>query len=96
MATINPILDKVVVKVQKAQSAAQGGIILAGSSSKEQPLTASVIARGPGGMIDGKEVKMYVNEGDKVLIPRHSGTPFSYKGEDYIIIRQQDILAIIA
>lgn len=96
MATINPILDKVVVKVQKAQSAAQGGIILASSSSKEQPLTASVIARGPGGMIDGKEVKMYVNPGDNVLIPKHGGTPFNFNGKEYIIIRQADILAIIA
>lgn len=96
MATINPILDKVVVKVQKAQSAARGGIILASSSSKEQPLTASVIARGPGGMIDGKEVKMYVNPGDNVLIPKHGGTPFNFNGKEYIIIRQADILAIIA
>ena len=96
MATINPILDKVVVKVQKAQSAARGGIILASSSSKEQPLTASVIARGPGGMIDGKEVKMYVNPGDNVLIPKHGGTPFTFNGKEYIIIRQADILAIIA
>mgnify|MGYP004487382017 CR=1 FL=1 len=95
MATINPILDKVVVKVQKAQSA-RGGIILAGNSSKEQPLTASVIARGPGGMIDGKEVKMYVNPGDNVLIPKHGGTPFNFNGKEYIIIRQADILAIIA
>lgn len=95
MATINPILDKVVVKVQKAQNAARGGIILAGSS-KEQPLTASVIARGPGGMIDGKKVEMYVNPGDNVLIPKHGGTPFNFNGVEYIIIRQADILAIIA
>lgn len=96
MAAINPILDKVLVKVQKTQNSSRGGIILASNSSKEQPLIATVESRGVGGMLDGKEVKMYVNEGDKVLIPRHSGTPFSYKGEDYIIIRQQDILAIIA
>ncbi len=95
MATINPILDKVVVKVRKAEKSMQGGILLA-SSSKEQPLTASVIARGPGGMIDGKEVKMYVNSGDTVLIPRHTGTEFTLEGKEYIIIRQADILAIIA
>lgn len=96
MATINPILDKVVVKVQKAQSSSRGGIILAGNSSKEQPLAATVIARGPGGMIDGKEVKMYVNKGDNVLIPKHGGIPFNFDGNEYIIIRQADILAIIA
>lgn len=96
MATINPILDKVVVKVQKTQSAARGGIILAGNSSKEQPLVATVVARGPGGMIDGKKVEMYLNPGDNVLIPKHGGIQFNYNGEEYIIIRQQDILAIIA
>ena len=71
MATIKPILDKVVVKVEKTEKSTGGGIILAGSS-KEQPLTAKVIARGPGGMIDGKEVKMYINEGDVVLVPKHA------------------------
>lgn len=95
MATIRPILDKVVVKVQKAGNAMQGGIILAGSS-KEKPLTADVIARGPGGMIDGREVKMYINPGDKVLIPRNAGTEFNLEGSDYIIISQSEILAIIA
>lgn len=95
MATIRPILDKVVVKVQKAKESVRGGILLAGSS-KEQPLTATVIARGPGGMIDGKEVKMYVNDGDNVLIPKHAGTEFALNGVEYIIISQSDILAIIA
>lgn len=95
MATIKPILDKVVVKVQKTEKSMQGGIILAGSS-KEQPLTATVIARGPGGMIDGKEVKMYVNEGDTVLIPKHAGTEFTLNGTEYIVISQSQILAMIA
>ena len=95
MATIKPILDKVVVKVQKAEKSMQCGIILSGSA-KEQPLTATVIARGPGGMIDGKEVKMYVNEGDTVLIPKHAGTEFNLNGTEYIIISQSQILAMIA
>lgn len=95
MATIKPILDKVVVKVEKTEKSTGGGIILAGSS-KEQPLTAKVIARGPGGMIDGKEVKMYINEGDVVLIPKHAGTPFTLGGTEYIIISQSEILAMIA
>ena len=95
MAPIKPILDKVVVKVQKTQKPMQGGIILAGSN-KKQPLKASVIARVPGGLIDGKEVKMYVNEGDEVLIPEHAGTELNLNGEEYIIVSQSQILAIIA
>lgn len=93
MATIRPILDKVVVKVQKQKSV--GGLILAGSS-KDQPVTATVIARGPGGVVNGREVKMYVNEGDSVLIPKNAGTDFNLNGEEYTIVEQSDILAIIA
>lgn len=92
---VKPILDKVVVRAQKNNQMAGGGIILAGGT-KEQPLTAEVVARGPGGMIDGRKVEMYVNQGDKVLIPKHAGTPFTYEGKEYIILRQEEILAIIA
>lgn len=95
MTTIRPILDKIVVKVEKTDRATGGGIILAGGS-KEQPLTASVIARGPGGMIDGREVKMYINEGDHVLIPKHAGTPFTLNGAEYIIVSQSEVLAIVS
>lgn len=93
MTSIKPILDKVVVKVEKAGRATGGGIILAGS--KDQPLTANVIARGPGGMIDGREVKMYINEGDRVLIPKNAGTPFTMDGVEYIILAQSEVLAMI-
>ncbi len=93
MTSIKPILDKVVVKVEKAGRSTGGGIILAGS--KDQPLTANVIARGPGGMIDGREVKMYINEGDRVLIPKHAGTPFTMDGVEYIILAQSEVLAMI-
>ncbi|MBP3320284.1 MAG: co-chaperone GroES [Clostridia bacterium] len=92
MANIKPILDKVVVKIQKQKTL--GGLILAGSQ-KDQPITATVIARGPGGMINGKEVKMYVNEGDTVLIPKHVGTEVNLNGEEYIIVAQEDILAMV-
>lgn len=92
---VKPILDKVVVKVKKNSQTTGGGIILAGGT-KEQPLTAEVIARGPGGMIDGREVKMYLNPGDTVLMPKHAGTPFTYEGKEYIILRQEEILAIIS
>ena len=92
MANIKPILDKVVVKIQKQKTL--GGLILAGSQ-KDQPITATVIARGPGGMINGKEVKMYVNEGDTVLIPKHVGTEVNLNGEEYIIVAQEAILAMV-
>lgn len=95
MAIIQPILDKVIVKAQKNERATGMGIILAGNS-KEQPITAKVIARGPGGMIDSREVKMFVNEGDTVLIPKHAGTEFTMNGTEYIILRQEEILAIVS
>lgn len=95
MSAVRPILDKVVVKPEKSGRSSGAGIILAGNA-KEQPITGRVIARGPGGMIDGREVRMYVNEGDVVLIPVNMGTKFTLGGEEYIIIRQEDILAIIS
>lgn len=95
MGSVRPILDKAVVKPEKSGRSSGAGIILAGNA-KEQPITGRIIARGPGGMIDGKEVKMYVNEGDTVLIPVGKGTKFTLGGEEYIIIRQEEILAIIS
>ena len=95
MTTIKPILDKVVVKVKQAEEDTVNGIIIAGTS-KDKPLTATVIARGPGGLIDSREVKMYVNPGDEVLIPSHAGTEFTFNGEDLLIVRQSDILAMIS
>ncbi len=94
MATIKPILDKVVVKIEKSAEATQNGIILP-STSKDQPIIAKVLSRGPGGMIDGKEVKMYVNEGDKVLVNKYAGTEITLDGKKYLIIKQTDILAMI-
>ena len=92
---VKPILDKVVVKVKKNNQTTGGGIILAGGT-KEQPLTAEVIARGPGGMIDGRKVEMYVNPGDTVMMPKHAGTPFTFEGKEYIVLCQEEILAIIS
>lgn len=93
---IKPILDKVVVKVQKAENTTRGGLVLAKSSNKEEPLRAEVIARGDGGMTDdGRKLKMYIEPGDTVLIPRNAGTPFTMDGKEYVIISQQDVLAAI-
>lgn len=94
MATIKPLLDKVVATVEKQSESTRGGLILAGKA-KEQPIIAKVVSRGPGGMVDGKEVKMYINPGDKILVNKYSGTEITVDGEDYIILRQSDILAFI-
>ena len=91
---IKPMFDRVLVKMNEAEEKTTGGIILAGAS-KEKPQTATVIAVGPGGMVDGNEVKMYVKVGDKVIASKYAGTDVKVDGEDYTIVRQSDILAIV-
>ncbi len=92
--TIKPLADRVVVKMEEAEETTKSGIVLAGSA-KEKPQIANVVAVGPGGIIDGNEVKMYVNVGDKVLISKYSGTEVKIDGEEYTIVRQSDILATV-
>ena len=91
---IKPLSDRVVIKMVEAEETTKSGIILS-CSSKEKPQVAEVIAVGPGGTVDGKEVKMYVKKGDHVLTSKYSGTEVKVDGEDYIIVRQNDILAIV-
>ena len=91
---IKPLSDRVVIKMVEAEETTKSGIILSGSA-KEKPQGAEVIAVGPGGTVDGKEVKMYVKKGDHVLTSKYSGTEVKVDGEDYIIVRQNDILAIV-
>ena len=91
---IKPLSDRVVIKMVEAEETTKSGIILSGSA-KEKPQVAEVIAVGPGGTADGKEVKMYVKKGDHVLTSKYSGTEVKVDGEDYIIVRQNDILAIV-
>lgn len=91
---IKPLADRVVTKMVEAEETTKGGIILAGSA-KEKPEVATVLAVGPGGLVDGKEVKMTVKEGDKVLMSKYAGTQVKVDGEEYTIIRQSDILAIV-
>lgn len=91
---IKPLMDRVVLKMVEAEETTKSGIVLAGSA-KEKPQVAEVIAVGPGGMIDGKEVKMCVNVGDKVVVTKYAGTEIKHEGEEYIIVRQNDILAIV-
>lgn len=91
---IKPLFDKVVVEAVKAEEKSKGGIILT-AASQEKPATCTVVAVGPGGVVDGKEIKMQVNVGDKVLLSKYSGTEVKIDGKEYTIIRQSDILAIV-
>ena len=92
--TIKPLADRVVIKMEQAQETTKSGIVLAGAA-KEKPQIASVVAVGPGGMVDGKEVQMYVKVGDKVITSKYSGTEVKFDNEEYTILRQSDILAIV-
>jgi chaperonin GroES len=91
---IKPLADRVVIKMVEAEETTKSGIILA-SSAKEKPQVAEVIAVGPGGVVDGKEIKMYVNVGEKVLISKYAGTDVKVDNEEYTILRQSDILAVV-
>lgn len=92
--TLRPLFDKVVIKMDESKDVTASGIILTGSA-KEKPVVANVIAVGPGGIIDGKEIKMEVKVGDKILYSKYAGTDFKLDGDTVTIIRQSDILAIV-
>ena len=92
--TLNPLADRVVVKMTEAEETTKSGIILAGSA-QEKPQIAIVVAVGPGGEVDGKNVPMTVKVGDKVITSKYSGTEVKCDGTEYIIVRQGDILAIV-
>ena len=89
-----PLGDKIVLKQLEAEETTKSGIVLPGQS-KEKPQQAEVIAVGPGGMVDGKEIKMEVQKGQKVITGKYTGTEVKLDGEKYIIVRQSDILAIV-
>ena len=91
---LKPLSDRVVIKMVEAEETTAGGIILAGSA-KEKPQVAEVIAVGPGGNVDGKDVEMIVKVGDKVITSKYSGTEVKIDGEELIIVRQGDILAVV-
>ena len=91
---LKPLTDRVVIKMTESEETTKSGIILAGTA-KEKPQIAEVVAVGPGGIVDGKEVVMQINVGDKVITNKYSGTEVKLDGEEYIIVRQNDILAIV-
>ena len=91
---IKPLADRVVIKMVEAEEKTASGIILTGSA-KEKPQVAEVVAVGPGGIVEGKEVVMEVKVGDKVITSKYAGTEVKYEGEEYTILKQSDILAIV-
>ena len=91
---LKPLCDRVVIKQLEAEETTKSGIVLP-TQSKEKPQEAEVLAVGPGGMVDGKEIKMEVKVGDRVIYSKYAGTEVKIENEEYIIVRQNDILAIV-
>lgn len=91
---IKPLGDRVVIRKLEAEEKTKSGIVLPGSA-KEQPQMAEVLAVGPGGMVDGKEVNMELTKGDKVIFSKYSGTEVKLDGEEVTILRQSEVLAIV-
>ena len=92
--SLKPLGDRVVLKQLVAEETTKSGIVLPGQS-KEKPQQAEVIAVGPGGVVDGKEVKMEVKPGDQVIYSKYAGTEVKLEEEEYIVVRQNDIVAVI-
>ena len=91
---IKPLGDRLLIKKLEAEETTKSGIVLPGTA-KEKPQEAEIIAVGPGGFVEGKEVKMEVKVGDKVLFSKYSGNEIKVNGEEYIILKQDDILAVV-
>lgn len=91
---LKPLADRVVLKQEKAEEKTRGGIILS-SAAQEKPEVYEVIVVGPGGMVDGEKVVMEVKAGDKVIMSKYSGTSVKIDGDEYTIVRQADILAVV-
>lgn len=91
---IRPLQDRVVIKMVESEEVTESGIILP-NNSKEKPQIAEVLEVGPGGNVDGKNIEMYIKKGDRVIINKYSGTEVKFEGQELIIVRQSDILAIV-
>lgn len=92
--TLRPLGDRVVLKQLVAEETTKSGIVLTGTA-KEKPQEAEIVAVGPGGVVDGKEIKMEVTVGQKVIYSRYAGTEVKLEGQEYIIVKQSDILAVV-
>ena len=91
---LNPLCDRVVLRQLEAEETTKSGIVLPGAA-QEKPQQAEVVAVGPGGVVDGKEIKMEVKPGDKVIYSKYAGTEVKLEAEEFIIVRQNDILAVV-
>ena len=91
---IKPLSDRVLIKMKESEETTKSGIILS-NASKEKPQIAEVIEVGPGKMVDGKRDEMSVKKGDNVVVSKYAGTEVKYEGEEYIILKEEDILAVI-
>lgn len=91
---LKPLADRVVIQSLESEEVTKGGIVLPGTA-KEKPQMAEVLAVGPGGVVDGKEVTMHVKVGDKVIYSKYAGTEVKLDGGEYIVVRQSDILAVV-
>lgn len=91
---IKPLADRALIKMLESEETTKSGIILA-AKSQEKPQIAEVIEVGPGGEVDGKEIKMSIKKGDKVIVNKYAGTEVKYDGEEYIIVKQSDVLALV-
>ena len=91
---IRPLADRVLIKSLEVEETTKSGIVLP-NTAKEKPQVAEIVAVGPGGVVDGKEVKMEVKVGDKVLISKYSGTEVKVDGDEFTIVKQSDILAVV-
>ena len=92
--TIRPLADRIVIKMTESEETTKGGLILA-AASKEKPQIAEVVAVGPGGVVDGEKVEMYLKVGDKVLLSKYAGTEVKVDNTEYTILRQSEVLAIV-
>ncbi len=92
--TLKPLADRVIIKSLESEETTKSGIVLPGSA-KEKPQMAEVLAVGPGGAVDGKEITMHVKVGDKVIYSKYAGTEVKLDGQEYIVVRQNDILAVV-
>lgn len=91
---LTPLGDRVVLKQLEAETTTKSGIVLT-TATQEKPQEAEVVAVGPGGMVDGKEVKMQVKAGDKIIYSKYAGTEVKLEDEEFIIVKQNDILAVV-
>ena len=91
---IKPLEDRVLIKMKEGEETTKSGIILA-TNTQEKPQIAEVIAIGPGGNVDGNNIEMHVKVGDNVIVSKYAGTQIKYEGEEYLIVKQLDILAVI-